>query len=176
MSGAHSDIPAAVAAPEVRIKSNLLARAKAGDREAIATMFRQFLPEDEQIFSVEYLGVQGVWLGTHSFACVTNRRIASIRVKLFGAVNYQDGSLEYVNSTVVHQPSVLLLYLWVIAVSILTLGVGLLLLPLTVRLFYRFKKSGLVLCIREGLSLYIFTDRKLLVTASAMYQMAATLR
>jgi hypothetical protein len=175
MTEVHSEV-SAIAAPDVRIKSNMLARAKQGDREAIATMFRQFVPEDEQIYGVEYLGVQGLWLGTHSFACVTNRRIASIRVKLFGAVNYQDGSLEYVNSTVVHQPSLLLLYLWVIGVSILTLGVGLLLLPLTVRLFYRFKKSGLVLCVREGLSLYIFTDRKLLLTASGLYQMAATLR
>jgi hypothetical protein len=161
---------------DVQIQSSILSRAKRHDAEAIATMFGQFLPQDERIYSVEYLGVQGLWLGTHSFACVTNRRVAALRVKVFGAVQYQDGTLEHVNSGVVHQPSLLLLYLWVVGVSILTLGIGLLLLPLTVRLFYRIKKSGLILAVREGIGVYIFCDRKLVMKATELYRTIAALR
>jgi hypothetical protein len=46
-------------------------RAKRGDERAIATLFKQFVPEDEQVVAVDYLGVQGFYgLGTSSFACV----------------------------------------------------------------------------------------------------------
>jgi hypothetical protein len=173
----HPELTAVPAAQrEVRIKSSVLSRAKRHDAQAIATMFGQFLPQDERIFSVEYLGVQGLWLGTHSFACVTNRRVAALRVKIFGAVEYQDGTLEHVNSGVVRQPSLLLLYLWIVGVSIVTLGIGLLLLPLTVRLFYRFKKSGLVLAVREGIGVYVFCDRKLVMKATELYRTVAALR
>ncbi len=170
----HAAVPAAHR--DVRIQSSLLGRAKRHDAEAIATMFGQFLPQDERIFAVEYLGVQGLWLGTHSFACVTNRRVAALRIKIFGAVDYQDGTLEHVNSGVVRQPSLLLLYLWIVGVSILTVGIGLLLLPLTVRLFYRFRKSGLVLAVREGISVYVFCDRKLVMKATELYRTVAALR
>lgn len=158
-------------------QTSLLTRAKQHDPRAIATMFRQFVPEDEEILAVEFLGTQGVWgLGTHSFACVTNRRVAALKVRLFGEIAYQDGTLEHVNSAVIYQPSKLVLYLYVLAIAIATFGIGLLLLPLTVRLFYSFKKSGLVLSIREGMSVYIFSDRKLLARANGLYRTALAAR
>jgi hypothetical protein len=155
--------------------TSLLGRAQQGDTQAIALMFRQFIGPEEEILAVEYLGIQGLWgLGTRSFACVTDRRVAALRVKVFGAVEYQDGMLEQVNSGAIVQPSRLGLYLFVIGISIVTLGIGLLLLPLTVRAFYRFKKSGLVLSVREGLSVYLFADRKLLPMANSVYRTALT--
>ena len=86
-------------------------------------MFSQFIPAEEKIYRVEYLGVQGLWgIGTHSFACVTERRVSSIRVKLFGAVEYQDASLEYLNSGAIQHPSKVLLYVYCALFSIVTLG------------------------------------------------------
>jgi hypothetical protein len=156
---------------------SLLDRAKQNDHEAIAIMFRQYLPRDEQVIVSEYLGVLGVWgVGTHSFAAVTDRRVAGMQVRILGGVTYQDGFLEFLNSGVVHQPSKLLLYLYVAAISILTLGIGLLLLPLTVRMYYRFKKCGLVLWVREGVPVYVFSDRKRIGVANNLYREAAHLR
>lgn len=160
-----------------RNPGSILQRAKLNDPAALEVMFRQFVPNDETILAVQFLGTQGVWgIGVHSFACVTDRRIAAIKVKLFGEVAYQDGSLEHVNSAVVYQPSKALLYLFVIASSILTLGIGLLLLPVTVRLFYSFKKSGLLVSVREGVAVYMFSDRKLLKQANVVYRTALAAR
>ena len=51
------------------IGSSLLDQAKENDSNAIEIMFRQFLPEDEKIYYVQYLGLKGLWgIGTHEFA------------------------------------------------------------------------------------------------------------
>lgn len=162
---------------DARAVGSLLGNAKKGDTRAIVTLFKQFVPPDEHIEAVDYLGVQGVWgLGTHSFACVTSRRVAGLRTKIFGEVTYQDAALEHVNSGVIYQPSRFWLYVFVIGSAFLTAGFSLLLLPLTVRLFYRFKKSGLVLWVREGIPVYIFSDRKRLINANRLYRTALALR
>jgi hypothetical protein len=99
---------------------NLLTRAKANDPAAIATMFKQFVPPEEPIEMAQYMGVLGMWgIGTHRFAGVTARRFVSLRTSLRGGVTYQDGSLEYTNSALVHQPSKLTLYLYAVAVSLI---------------------------------------------------------
>jgi hypothetical protein len=155
----------------------LLERAKRNDEQAISTMFRQFLPSDEQIVQVEYLGVLGAWgIGTRSFACVTDRRVATLRVRLLGEIDYQDASLEGINSGAVYQPSRLWLFVFVVVVSLFTAGLALLLLPLTVSAYYRFRKCGLLLGVRHGLSLYVFCDPKLLRRANRLYRTALVRR
>jgi hypothetical protein len=52
----------------------------------------------------------------------------------------------------------------------------LILLPVTIRLYYRFKKSGIVLWIREGLQVYAFIDRKRMRIANQLYRVCADLR
>jgi hypothetical protein len=165
---------------------NLLARAKANDTAAIATMFAQFLPPDEHLVSGRYMGVLGFWgIGAHSFAGVTERRVVMLRISIFGGVIYQDAALEYANSAAVLQPSQVTLYLFV-AVTLLWAGgfgfaihpivalvfvlLGLMLLPLTIRVYYRFKKSGLLVWIREGIPLYVFIDRKRMTIANELYR------
>jgi ABC-type multidrug transport system fused ATPase/permease subunit len=174
---------------------SLLTRAKQCDTEAIATMFRQFLPSDEPVLGAQYLGLRGCWgVGSHSLAAVTPRRAASIRIGLFGEVIYQDGMLEHVNSGIVYQPSRLMLYLasalfflftlgiarmmLLINVTLFlsTLGFGIALLPIVVRLYYGFKKSGLVLWIREGVDVYSFADRKRLRTANRHFREVSAVR
>ncbi|MGH8930700.1 MAG: hypothetical protein ACRDZO_08760 [Egibacteraceae bacterium] len=168
---------------------SLLTRAKQNDRDAITIMFEQFLPPDEQVLEAQYLGLRGCWgIGSHSLAALTPRRAASIRIGLFGELIYQDGALEHVNSGVVYQPSRFVLYLlsaffflatlgvartlWPIsiALSLITLSLGIALLPIVVRLYYRFKKSGLVLWIREGVAVYSFADRKRFRTANRYFR------
>lgn len=157
--------------------ASLLARARRNDRQAITTMFRQFVPVEEQILAAEHLGTQGIWgLGAHSFACVTDRRVAALRVKALGEIEYRDGALESVNSAAFYQPSRLLLYLSVVGLLVVTAGLGVLLLPLTVQLFYRRKKSGLVLWVQEGPPVYLFADRKLLSLANEVFHTALDMR
>ena len=72
--------PAAAATPAapIRVDKSLLQRAKGNELEAITTMFRQFLSPDEEIYFAEYCGQAGFWVfGTHSFACLSGRRLAS---------------------------------------------------------------------------------------------------
>lgn len=174
------------------VEPSLLMRAKADDKEALATMFGQFLPQGEQLLESHYLGVMGFWgIGTHSFAAVTNRRIASLRISFLGGVEYQDGSLEYVNSATVFQPSQVGLYIYTAAISLFSLWFGrffgasvaivflllsLLLLPLTVRLYYRFNKSGIILWVREGLRVYTFIDRKRMRLSNQLYRLTTDVR
>jgi hypothetical protein len=174
------------------IQQSLLTRAKADDKEALATMFGQFLPRGEQVLESHYLGVMGFWgIGTHSFGAVTERRIASLQISFLGGVRYQDGSLEHVNSAAVYQPSQAGLYIFTAAVSFFALLLGsalgarvaiifllisLLFLPLTVRLYYRFNKSGIVLLVREGLEVWAFVDRKRMRLSNQLYRLTTDLR
>jgi hypothetical protein len=176
---------------DIRIASSILHRATQDDAEAIETMFKQFLADDEQIYLVSYLGLQGLWgFGTREFACLTDRRIADITVGKFGKISYQDGYLEHINSTFIFQPSKLKLYLSVgflfaipvltflstVAVDavlsfiilIITSGIALLLLPLFVQFYYRLNKCGILIAVRGGIPIYIFTNRKLLTRANAL--------
>jgi hypothetical protein len=175
------------AAPAPLRQPSLVDRAKRGDSEALGTMFSQFLPRGEQMLEGHYLGVLGLWgIGTHSFAAVTPRRFATLRISLLGGVQYNDGSLEYVNSAAVHQPSKVMLYVTAAAVSLffflaglgsgslagalIGLLISLLLLPITIRLYYRFNKSGIVLWVREGLQVYAFIDRSRMRLANQLYR------
>lgn len=187
----------------IKIESSLLRLAKRDDFQAIALMFRQFIPEDETVHFAEYLGVEGVWgIGTHSFGCLTDRRVAAIRVAAFGEVIYQDGYIDYVNSGVVYQPSRLVLYVVISLLSLLILAslsflvagiavfqdrpmilealgsllVWLIAVPVMVRIYYRMFKCGLVFWVREGVSVYLFTNRGRLVRANRLYRNLTMLR
>lgn len=164
----------------IKFEASVLSRAKKNDKEAMALMFQQFVSPDETIKTTEYLGTNGIWgLGTHSFGCLTNRRVAALRVGAFGAVTYQDGYLEYLNSIYVWQPSRFSLYVWtffLILFAIPTFGLALLLFPVMVSTYYRFHKCGLVFVIRQGVSVYMFTNRKLLVRANSLYRDTVSLR
>jgi hypothetical protein len=148
----------------ISIGSSVLERARENDTEAIEIMFRQFLPDDEKIHYLQYLGLKGLWgIGTHEFVCLTERRVADITVGRFGEINYQDGYLECINSTVIHQPSKLMLYLMVgfyCLYSLALVGIPLLFLPFVFQAYYRFVKCGVVLMVKEGIPIYMFASRK----------------
>jgi hypothetical protein len=157
---------------DIKISSSLLKRASKDDTDAIITMFKQFIPETEEIYFAQYLGLQGIWgVGNREFACLTDRRVADITVGRFGEVTYQDGYLEHINSTFIYQPSKLGLYLTVATIVIFTLGIGLILLPLIVQGYYRLNKCGIVIAVRGGLPIYIFTNRGLLTRANQLLRL-----
>ena len=167
-------------AGDIKIESSILSRAINNDQEAIVMMFKQFIPEDEDIYYVQYLGLQGLWgIGTRSFACLTERRVADITVARFGEVTYQDGYLETVNSSIIYQPSKLGLYFWIafsIFLAFATFGITLLLLPFIVQGYYRLVKCGIVFVIKEGIPVYIFTNRKYLRRANFLCRSITILR
>ncbi len=163
----------------------MLSRARKGDTAAAEEIFRHFIPADEEVVWVGYLGRMGLFFGRNSLACLTNKRIADITLGWFGEIVYQDALLEYVNSTAFLQPSRLLLYLLTVFFALapfavlsvqpevlsflaplplaLMLFVGLaatlLVLELCIRLFYALSKCGVLIWIKEGLSIYMFCDR-----------------
>ncbi|NJR17178.1 MAG: hypothetical protein HC785_16645 [Calothrix sp. CSU_2_0] len=177
---------------DIRIASSIIQLAIQDNTDAIATMFKQFLPENESIQLVQYLGLQGLWgFGTHEFACLTDRRIADITVGRFGKITYQDGYLEHINSSFIFQPSKLKLYLTVgvlfsiplfsfisllplfefvgaFIITLILFGLALILLPLAVQWYYRFNKCGIVIAVRGGIPIYIFTNRRLLTRANTL--------
>lgn len=209
----NATTPDVLAMPSAAIKvdRSLLDRAKSNDLAAITTMFRQFMSPDEEIYFAEYCGLLGFWIfGTHSFACLSNRRLASLRVGAFGRVLYNDGFLEHQNSGIVDQPSLLKLYVWAffaavfglaivgffgvlstqvfaalggvlgalagILVVALGLAIGLLTVFLTVRLYYSLNKCGLVWWIREGIYVYVFTNRGKMSRANHLYRLSCQVR
>ncbi len=177
---------------DIRIASSIIQQAIQDNPDAITTMFKQFLPENESIQLVQYLGLQGLWgFGTHEFACLTDRRIADITVGRFGKITYQDGYLEHINSSFIFQPSKLKLYITVgvlfsiplfnfifllpslqfigaFIITFILFGLALLLLPLVVQWYYRFNKCGIVIAVRGGIPIYIFTNRRLLTRANTL--------
>jgi hypothetical protein len=195
----------------IKLERSLFDRAKANDLDAITKMFRQFMSPDEEIYFAEYCGLLGFWIfGTHSFACLSNRRLASLQVGAFGRLLYNDGFLEHHNSGAVVQPSLLKLYLWAAfavlfgllvfgitlvsagevfgrvggvlgllsAVLVVALGLGASVLSvyLTIRLYYSLNKCGLVWWIREGISVYIFTNRGKMTRANHLYRLSCQVR
>lgn len=181
---------------EVKIQPSLLERAIGNNPEALEIMFKQFIPEDEEINISQYLGIKGLWgIGAHSFTCLTHRRVADISVGRFGEVIYQDGYLEFINSSAVLQPSKLALYLfvitWVFLSFLLALVIGstitswvfgnlvilvivtalvfmllTLLVPFIVKFYYGAVKCGIIFWIKEGIPVYIFANRKFIVRAN----------
>jgi hypothetical protein len=154
------------------IKSSSLKRAIQNDSEALMLMFKQFLPADEVIYYTQYLGTHGLWgTGTHSFGCLTERRVADITVGRFGEVTYQDGYLESINSSVIYQPSKSWLYIWIVILgftAIMTFGIALLFIYFVAQAYYRLAKCGVVFNVKEGISVYIFCDRKHLGRVNAL--------
>jgi hypothetical protein len=125
--------------------------------------------------------------------------MADVSIGSFGEIVYQDALLEYFNSTVVYQPSRLMLYILCVLTAVL-FGVGsvslfsglkemsvntlvyvvlvpvllallFITLEMVVRLYYRISKCGIVLWIKDGVSIYIFTDRKLLTKANSLIRL-----
>ena len=199
--------PAAVSAAKdqrLRVESTVLDRARHNDQEALHTIFRQFVPITEQIELVEYFGQQGFLFGVrHSFACLTERRLASLKIGRFGYVLYQDGFLEHSNSGIVLQPSKFSLYLGIaFAVIVSAAAASGLALPafegglelgipvaigafaimsligswLMVRLYYRLVKCGFVWIIREGVSVYTFVNRGRMARANLLYRLCVDAR
>jgi hypothetical protein len=195
---------ASIPSPQ-KVSTSLLQRAKQSDAQALVTIFRQFIPEEEKIYWTEYLGSHGWIFGRHSLGCLTDRRVADITIGAFGEVIYQDGYLEYINSSVIYQPSKLALYVlvffalildiflaiysstaalavfrepvvaFVIGLVVLVL-LGLLLVNMMVRLYYAVRKCGLVLWIKEGICVYVFSDRKRLRQANVMHRKVTEIR
>lgn len=203
--------PSLEAAPQgsgpIKVERSVLKRAVANDKEALSLMFHQFIPADEEILFAEFLGVEGMWgFGKRSFACLTNRRIAALKIGAFKEVIYQDGYLEGTNSGIIYQPSKLWMYILLIgatcfalwlsvgayifmnallkgasaAPAIVAILLSALLLVLfwqiAVRLFYRFNKCGLVWWIREGVAVYVFSNRGRLVRANYLYRLCTQAR
>ena len=99
----------------IKIQESLLANAIANDREALEIIFHQFVPEDEAIKFAEYYGYFGfAFVGFHSFSCLTEKRIATLRIGPFKKILYEDGFYENMTSGGIYQPSKFWLYVFLI--------------------------------------------------------------
>lgn len=100
---------------KITVATSLLQSAIDNDRNAITTIFKQFLAHGETVFHAEYYGYFGFWfVGFHSFSCLTDKRIAVLRVGPFKKVSYEDGFYENMTSGGVYQPSKFWLYVFLV--------------------------------------------------------------
>lgn len=187
----------------VRFEKSLVDRACLGDADALQTIVRQFIDPPETIVACEYLGTLGIQpFGLKSFLVLTPRRLGALRIGWFGYVLYQDAPLEYTVSGVVAQPSKLGLYLWTFfntlviltadfflfalaaAISTALSVLALLLAPLalaavwlmTVRMYYAINKCGMLWAVREGISVYAFTNRGRMNLANRLHRLIFEMR
>lgn len=159
---------------KISINKNIVAKSKAGDHIAIKDMFSSFLGEDETILAEEYLGKYGVFFPTHSYVCITDKKVCALQYGPFGKIVYSDAFIEEVNSGVIYQPSVFPLY-FIGTILCLTI-VGILLLNGWVKLYYTLNKSGLVWCVREGVNIYAFANRSKINLVNAIWRKASYIR
>jgi hypothetical protein len=160
-----------------RLPRPLVRHAIGRDQKSLETMFQQFLPEKEQIVRTEYLGLRGLWhIGMHSFACITTRRICALEVGWLGRVEYADAFLEDCNSGMVIQPSLIPLYIIGCMWLAMTWMAGIVLLPLIVRIYFRYVKSGATVFVKEGNNLEIFADRKDIRRINQIWRLVGDLR
>ncbi|MGD1716566.1 hypothetical protein [Dapis sp. BLCC M172] len=165
---------------DIKIAPSILSAATKNNQKALLIMFKQFIAEDEEIYYVQYLGRQGIWgVGNHSFACLSECRVADITVGRFGEVTYQDGYLESINSSIIYQPSKLGLYFAIgfsIILAVPTIGISLLFIPFIVQGYYRLVKCGIVLWVKEGAPIYMFTNHKYLKRSNLLCRSLTILR
>jgi hypothetical protein len=161
----------------IKIEENILEKAKQNDRPSLEAIFQQFIGVNEKIHFAEYMGQNGIiLLVEHNFACITEKRVISLRVGTFGEVFYQDAFLEDLNSSAIYQPSIFGLYVMAILFIIFTYGIGLLFLPLIVKWYYKVNKCGVVFVIKQGLSVYVFVNRNKLTRANVLWRVCAHAR
>lgn len=162
---------------KIVISEGVLEQAKMNNQDALKSMFEQFSGSDEQIKFAEYMGQHGIIIGvTHSFACLTDKRVISLKVGSFGEVLYQDAFIEDFNSGAIYQPSILGLYILSAIVIIITWGIGILLIPLIVKWYYKVNKCGMVFFIKEGMSVYMFVNRNRMSRSNALWRLISEIR
>ncbi len=158
---------------KLKVDKNILRNAMTGDEAALSVMFKQFVGEGENVLEAHYMGRDGIMgFGQKSFGCVTDNKLAALKIGWFGQMIYQDGYLEKLETGAIFQPSILGLYIISIFVVAGTLGIGILLLPFISRLYYRLNKSGLVATINVGFPIYIFANRSKLVLVNRLWRRA----
>jgi hypothetical protein len=159
---------------KLKVEKTLLKKAKEGDLESIKSIFKSFIGNDQQIFYVDSFGKYGLIFPDYSFACVTDKKICSLRIGYFGEIVYQDAFIEEINSGVIYQPSVFKLYF--VSVILCLSIVGIILLNAWVRLYYTLNKSGLVWSVREGINVYVFANRSKIDSINNMWRIASNVR
>lgn len=159
---------------KIEIDKDIVTKAKEGDHAAIKEMFSPFLGEDETIISVEYLGKYGLVFPTRSFVCLSDKKVAALEYGPFGKIIYSDAFIEEVNSGIIYQPSIFLLYFIgiILCISIL----GLLLLNPWIKIYYTINKSGMVWCVREGVNIYAFANRSKINLINNIWRKASYIR
>jgi hypothetical protein len=176
-----------------RIKlDDVYRRAKANDAAAVRQLFSGFLSRGEQAVDCGYLGALGFIWPEHSFWCVTPSRVCGMMINASGLIDFQFGFLKALNVAYFHQPSLVKLWLTVIAwcvtivtiallvfamlsgaypgwvgwlLGVLILVLGLLMIPWVIRAYYRYAKSGCVFFTKEHVPICVFADRQSLKDA-----------
>lgn len=139
--------------------SGVLQEARAGNSKAVEDLLSGFLGKTEVVSGCGYLGSLGFIFPEHSFWCVTDTQACSLRIKRTGELVFSSGYLPHINSLAFYQPSLIPLWVIIAILIVVTFGVGILLVPWAVKLYYRVKKSGVVFWVQEGIPVYIFADR-----------------
>ncbi len=173
-------------------------RAKRNDPQAVRQLLLGFLGRYETVVDAGYLGALGVIFPEHSFWCITNARICGMVVNASGRVDFTFCFLKAVDVANFHQPSrvglwvTIIFYLLIVAsigcgfaaggvmlgrtplglvsfaIALLVVALGIYLIPLVTRFYYRFTKSGCAFFTKEHVHMTILADRNNLKAAQSM--------
>ena len=162
------DRPITTDAPEVRkaASGSLIAKARNRDGDAIKTMFRQFIPTEEKIVAVEYLGVAGSIFKTHSFACVSQRPAGGFATCQADGGNHLPGWRHRIGQQRCPVSAIEIShFLSIVTLGLANLGPG-----------RSSKQVGLVLSVGEGISVYILSHRSKVDRANGVYRVMVNTR
>lgn len=159
---------------KIRFKSTIMYSAKRGDQGSIKMLFSSFIGEDETILGVEYFGRYGVFFHTHSFVCVTDKKLYAMEYGPYGKMILSDAFIEEINSGAIFQPSLFNLY-FIGTILCLTI-VGILLLNTWVRMYYKVNKSGMVWVIKEGSNIWAFANRSKMDLVNSFWRRVSFIR
>jgi hypothetical protein len=176
-------------------------RAKTDDPQAVRQLFLGFLGRHETVIDCGYLGALGIIFPEHSFWCLTNARICGMIVNASGRVDFTFCFLKAVDVAHFHQPSQVGLWVTIIfyllSVAFIAFGfmasgfmlgpspagfvsflfglliaaIGIYLIPLVTRFYYRFTKSGCAFFTKEHVYMSILADRNNLKPAQSMLRL-----
>ncbi len=161
---------------KIEVNKSLLEKAKENDQEALNTMFSQFIEEKEKIEYAEYFGSVGLLFLTHSFGCLTNKRIISLNVEPFDFMSYRDMYIEEIKGVEINQDNILRLILGTIMYILFTFGIGLLFLGRFIRTYYKINKIGITFFNSKEVEVYLFANKSKIKKMNSLWRKTSKLR
>lgn len=161
---------------KIEVNKSLLDKAKKNDQEALNIMFSQFIEEKENIEYAEYFGSIGLLFFTHSFGCLTDKRIISLNVEPFDFMSYRDMYIEEIKGVEINQDNIMRLIFGTLFYILLTFGIGLFFLGGFIRTYYKINKIGITFFNSKEVEVYLFANKSKIKKMNSLWRKTSKIR